>query len=137
AGGMLVARAVPELKRPDVAYALHAPQLARSGFSIFREWIDPRRFEWNDLRVYATSLDGKASPLNTHWGPPPERWSDLQLDDRTSIPIIPGAADGWVDTAEEEEERVTPFELPVGMAPSAASGIEFDAEVSRSSSILV
>jgi hypothetical protein len=137
AQGRLIGRTVPTLKRPDVARALGSAALERSGFSISQEWIDQRPFAWGGLRVYATSGDGKASPLETSWHGRGDGPSDL-LDGKTSTPVIAGSTRGWVDRAEvEEAERITPFELPAGIQVSTASGLELDLEVSRNALVII
>src|SRR6266849_4783011 len=138
ARGMLLARTVPASERPDVARVLGSAALERSGFSMSRESTDNEQFQWNDLRAYGISQDGKASPLETTWpsrgdGPP-----DLRLDSRTSIPVAPGAARGWVDQAEvEEAERIAPFEFPAGTLVPGSSGLELNVDVSRNAILIV
>ena len=138
AHGMLVARAVPASKRPDVARALGSAALEESGFSMSQEWIDREQFRWNDLRAYAITADGKASPLSTTWPSRDDGPSDLRPDGHTSIPVVSGAASGWVDRAEAEEaERITPFEFPARTLLSDSSGLELNLDVSRNAILIV
>jgi hypothetical protein len=137
AQGTLLARATPALHRPDVGRAMNAPALDQSGFSIFLEWTDHRRISRKDIRVYAISLDGKASLLRMGWVPTGPEPTDLRIEKGASIPVSSEAGMGFVDAFELELESISSMELPAGVRLADVSGLEFDVQASGDSRVIV
>src|SRR5260370_29683057 len=92
-----------------------------------------RRISRKSFRVYAISLDGKASLLRTSWVPSGPEPTDLRIEKGASIPVSSGAGMGFVDAFELELESISSMELPAGVRLPRLSGLEVDVQSSRES----
>jgi hypothetical protein len=81
--------------------------------------------------VYAVSRNGRAWELNTRWRAPSAEPGDLALGGSPPIPIVSGAAAGYVDGASLEPVVVTAFGVPRTVQLEDVSGLEFDADSSE------
>jgi hypothetical protein len=129
ARGAVFARAVPARTRADVAADQRTPGIDRYGFSISEQWIGGQSIERTDLRVFGISRDGKAWPLAAHWEPKDPIPSELLLGGPTRVPVVQGAATGWVDFDDLSEKVVAAFEFPPEVQLAEMSGLEFDVQL--------
>src|SRR5260370_40140085 len=92
-----------------------------------------RRISRKSFRVYALSLDGKASLLRMGWVPTGPEPTDLRIEKGASIPVSSGAGMGFVDAFELELESISSMELPAGARLAHVSGLEIDGQAAAAS----
>ena len=122
AGGRVVASAVPNIDRPDVAAARNRPDALRSGFHLLLPGGKAQT-----PAVYAIAADGSASLLPRVKGTAPSAAvTSFITPDGHQHQVVQGAADGFVDGVALSPNRYA-IQFPVHLHLSAYEWLVIDA----------